>query len=74
MSYTIPESPVPELGDTSYDGERQQGILTGGLGRLTDGETGNDNYKQNINPEKGELLFQRFIKTIARPVKPFVIR
>ncbi|XP_058790525.1 discoidin domain-containing receptor 2-like [Phymastichus coffea] len=54
VSYTIPESPVEELNDTWYDGVRDEsGYLSGGLGRLMDGEVGADNYKQDIGLEKG---------------------
>ncbi|XP_011501343.1 PREDICTED: discoidin domain-containing receptor 2-like, partial [Ceratosolen solmsi marchali] len=53
VSYTISESPVAELSDTSYDGVRQDGRLSGGLGRLIDGETGADNYRQDIAYERG---------------------
>ncbi|OXU28140.1 hypothetical protein TSAR_006706, partial [Trichomalopsis sarcophagae] len=53
VSYTIPESPVAELNDTSYDGVREYGVLSAGLGRLIDGETGADNYKQDIADGRG---------------------
>ncbi|XP_043286300.1 discoidin domain-containing receptor 2-like [Venturia canescens] len=52
-NYTIPESPVEELGDVSYDGRRIDGVLTDGLGRLIDGETGADNYRLDIGYGRG---------------------
>lgn len=56
MSYSIPESPVEELNDTWYDGVRDEtGLLSGGLGRLIDGEVGADNYRQDIGSGKGEF-------------------
>ncbi|KAJ8683779.1 hypothetical protein QAD02_019571, partial [Eretmocerus hayati] len=53
VSYEMPESPATELSDTSYDGERSNGWLSRGLGRLVDGETGDDNYRQDIAPGRG---------------------
>lgn len=58
MSYTIPDSPMPELSDSSYDGTRQNGtrqngMLSGGLGRLIDGEIGADNYRMDTGYGRG---------------------
>lgn len=57
MSYQIPEDPAAglDLSDVSYDGNKTNGILTGGLGRLVDGEFGNDNYNLDIGYGKGKL-------------------
>ncbi|XP_043676623.1 discoidin domain-containing receptor 2-like isoform X2 [Vespula pensylvanica] len=52
-SYTIPESPMVELSDTSYDGKRQYNSLTDGLGRLIDGEVGADNYRLDMGDGRG---------------------
>ncbi|KAK2586843.1 hypothetical protein KPH14_009781 [Odynerus spinipes] len=52
-SYTIPESPMVELSDTSYDGKRQYNSLTDGLGRLIDGEVGSDNYRLDMGDGRG---------------------
>lgn len=49
----MPESPMPELSDSSYDGVRESGILSGGLGRLIDGETGADNYRMDTGYGRG---------------------
>lgn len=53
MSYTIPESPTVELSDISYDGKRQDNLLTDGLGRLIDGEVGADNYRLDMGDGRG---------------------
>ena len=53
MSYTIPESPTVELSDISYDGKRQDNLLTDGLGRLVDGEVGADNYRLDMGDGRG---------------------
>lgn len=53
MSYTIPESPTAELSDVSYDGKRQDNLLTDGLGRLIDGEVGADNYRLDMGDGRG---------------------
>lgn len=53
MSYTIPESPTIELSDISYDGKRQDNLLTDGLGRLIDGEVGADNYRLDMGDGRG---------------------
>ena len=54
MSYTIPESPVEEQSDIEYDGKRELGLLSGGVGRLIDGDYGVDNYRVEISPGRGE--------------------
>lgn len=53
MSYTIPDAPMPELSDISYDGKRQNNLLTDGVGRLIDGEIGADNYRLDMGDGKG---------------------
>lgn len=53
MSYTIPDTSMPELSDVSYDGKRQDNLLTDGLGCLIDGEVGADNYRQDMGDGKG---------------------
>ncbi|KAG7191203.1 hypothetical protein KM043_013178 [Ampulex compressa] len=53
LSYTMPDSPMPELSDITYDGERKEGILRGGLGRLVDGEIGADNYRIDVGDGRG---------------------
>ncbi|XP_033223235.1 epithelial discoidin domain-containing receptor 1-like [Belonocnema kinseyi] len=59
VSYTIPDSPMPELSDSSYDGTRQNGtrqngMLSDGLGRLIDGEIGADNYRMDTGYGRGK--------------------
>lgn len=49
----MPESPTVELGDVSYDGKRQDNLLTDGLGRLIDGEVGADNYRLDMGDGRG---------------------
>ncbi|XP_033828597.1 discoidin domain-containing receptor 2 isoform X2 [Periophthalmus magnuspinnatus] len=52
VSYSAPEGqimtppgfPVVSLNDSTYDGSRQRGRLVGGLGQLTDGVTGQDDF------------------------------
>lgn len=58
MSYTAPEGSERSQGmyDASYDGLNTEGLLQAGLGRLTDGETGMDNYRLDIGYGKGKLL------------------
>ncbi|XP_032667019.1 discoidin domain-containing receptor tyrosine kinase B-like [Odontomachus brunneus] len=53
LSYTIPDTSMPELSDVSYDGKRQDNLLTDGLGCLIDGEVGADNYRQDMGDGKG---------------------
>lgn len=53
MSYTIPDTSMSELSDVSYDGKRQDNLLTDGLGCLIDGEVGADNYRQDMGDGKG---------------------
>lgn len=66
----MPDSPVEELSDVSYDGRRMYGTLTGGLGRLIDGETGADNYRLDIGYGKGEELMkhQSFLEVFRIPI------
>ena len=56
VSYTAPdgfkESSFGDLRDLTYDGRRDYyGYLNGGLGQLTDGIRGDDNYKVNYGYE-----------------------
>lgn len=53
LSYTIPDTSMPELSDVSYDGKRQDNLLTDGVGCLIDGEVGADNYRQDMGDGKG---------------------
>lgn len=55
-SYSAPEGSEPLQGliDSSYDGVHDSGYLTGGLGRLTDGEVGADNFRLDIGYGKGK--------------------
>lgn len=55
VSYSLPEGSEPSQGlwDSSYDGQRSQGELHNGLGRLIDGETGADNFRLDIGYGKG---------------------
>ncbi|XP_028047094.2 discoidin domain-containing receptor 2 isoform X2 [Monomorium pharaonis] len=53
MSYTIPDASLPEFSDISYDGKKQENLLTDGLGCLIDGEVGEDNYRLDIGNRKG---------------------
>lgn len=55
VSYTAPQSPEPELSDSSYDGNRTSSRLTGGLGRLVDGQYGADNFRLDIGYGKGNF-------------------
>lgn len=63
MSYQIPEDPAAglDLSDVSYDGNKTNGIFTGGLGRLVDGEYGNDNYNLDIGYGKGIETKEKFL-------------
>ncbi|XP_066987303.1 discoidin domain-containing receptor 2-like [Macrobrachium rosenbergii] len=49
VSYSMPDGDVRggggALRDLTYDGSRKDGYLTGGLGQLTDGETGHTNFR-----------------------------
>ncbi|XP_042203595.1 LOW QUALITY PROTEIN: discoidin domain-containing receptor 2-like [Homarus americanus] len=48
VSYTMPDGPQGgdyNLRDLTYDGSRKGGWLSGGLGQLTDGETGHTNFR-----------------------------
>lgn len=56
ITYTIPDgykgSSLGDLRDLTYDGRTDfYGYLNGGLGQLTDGIKGNDNYKVNYGYE-----------------------
>lgn len=56
ITYTMPEgvksSSLGDLSDKTYDGRHDfYGTLTGGLGQLTDGIKGDDNYKVNYGFE-----------------------
>ncbi|XP_066592503.1 discoidin domain-containing receptor 2-like [Prorops nasuta] len=53
VSYSIPESPMVELSDISYDGKRQHNLLTDGLGSLIDGVVGADNYRLDMGDGRG---------------------
>lgn len=55
ISYGAPESSETAQGlwDSCYDGQRSNGELHGGLGRLVDGETGADNFRLDIGLGKG---------------------
>ncbi|TGZ50640.1 discoidin domain-containing receptor 2 isoform X1 [Temnothorax longispinosus] len=53
MSYTIPDASLPEFSDISYDGKKQDNLLTDGLGCLIDGEVGADNYRLDMGNGKG---------------------
>ncbi|XP_076170649.1 discoidin domain-containing receptor 2 isoform X1 [Ptiloglossa arizonensis] len=53
VRYTVPESPTLELSDISYDGKRQDNLLTDGLGCLIDGEVGADNYRLDMGDGRG---------------------
>lgn len=41
------KGPFGDLIDDTYDGQRENGFLSGGLGQLTDGIRGDENYKVN---------------------------
>ena len=44
------------LKDLTYDGKRDGGRLSGGLGQLTDGETGHTNFRvDSMGQGKGEI-------------------
>lgn len=44
---------MSELSDVSYDGKRQDNLLTDGVGRLIDGVVGADDYRQDMGGGKG---------------------
>lgn len=58
VSYSAPEGSEPEQGltDTSYDGLKDGNRLVAGLGRLTDGEFGADNFRLDIGYGKGMVF------------------
>uniref|UniRef100_A0A8D8YYZ7 Discoidin domain-containing receptor 2 n=1 Tax=Cacopsylla melanoneura TaxID=428564 RepID=A0A8D8YYZ7_9HEMI len=55
VSYSMPQGNIKtfdtshslDLTDKTYDGIQEDGILTGGLGQLTDGQVGADNFKMD---------------------------
>lgn len=55
ISYSSPESSETAQGlwDSSYDGQRSNDEIFGGLGRLVDGETGADNFRLDKGLGKG---------------------
>ncbi|KAL0115773.1 hypothetical protein PUN28_010951 [Cardiocondyla obscurior] len=53
MSYTIPDASLTEFSDISYDGKKEDNLLTDGLGCLIDGEVGADNYRLDMGNGKG---------------------
>lgn len=58
ISYNGPEGSETAQGlwDSSFDGQRENGEIHGGLGRLVDGETGADNFRLDIGLGKGLYL------------------
>lgn len=58
-AYSSPEGSEPEQGltDSSYDGRMEGDRLVAGLGRLTDGEFGADNFRLDTGYGKGMVLF-----------------
>lgn len=56
VSYTIPDTSMSELSDVSYDGKRQDNLLTDGVGRLIDGVVGADDYRQDMGDGKGKSV------------------
>ncbi|KAH0948374.1 hypothetical protein HN011_011755 [Eciton burchellii] len=52
-SYTMPDASMTELSDISYDGKRRDNLLTDGLGCLTDGEVGADDYRVDMRDRRG---------------------
>jgi len=64
MSYTIPDASLPEFSDISYDGKRQDNLLTDGLGCLIDGEVGADNYKLDMGNGKGKSVGEHVCRSI----------
>lgn len=52
MSYIIPKAPPrgfeKELSDKTYDGEEQNDRYVGGMGQLSDGQKGQDNFRSDI--------------------------
>lgn len=48
-----------DLTDRTYDGREEGGMLSHGLGQLTDGQKGLDNFRLDINGNgKGMTFFQ----------------
>lgn len=69
MSYSMPQGEVKtfdshsahssslDLTDKTYDGVVEDGLLSGGLGQLTDGQIGADNFKMDAKSRnKGMIL------------------
>lgn len=65
VSYTTSDASIPDLIDISYDGKKENSLLTDGLGCLVDGEIGADNYKQDLGNRKGN----RWVDTHAGMLK-----
>jgi len=57
ISYSIPAgstwSDVLAVDDSFYDGLKETNVWTNGLGMLTDGHYGLDNFKMDIGARKG---------------------
>lgn len=53
IAYSIPKGVQRgieiDLSDQSYDGQDEGDRLVGGLGQLTDGIRGNDNFRSDVN-------------------------
>lgn len=53
LSYSMPQGESRgveiDLSDRTYDGLKDDTYLQGGLGQLTDGVVGDDNFKQDIS-------------------------
>lgn len=53
VAYSIPKGVQRgieiDLSDQSYDGQDEGDRLVGGLGQLTDGTRGNDNFRSDVN-------------------------
>lgn len=62
VSYSIPKGVQRgieiDLSDQSYDGQDEGDRLVGGLGQLTDGLRGNDNFRSDVTGfGKGNIFF-----------------
>ena len=53
-------SDVLTVDDLSYDGFKETNVWTNGLGMLTDGQYGLDNFKMDLGARKGKLLAEYF--------------
>lgn len=53
VAYSIPKGVQRgidiDLSDQAYDGQDEGDRLVGGLGQLTDGTRGNDNFRSDVN-------------------------